>query len=207
MAAVLAKEESWDMLKDALTLCFGLGGGTTAERNAEVRRGRHHEPLSTPACLACSQQLIYLSIDHHGRSMPRAFADVPGSADSSGSIDNSHAPLDNTAGPSNVSHVSLFSSPTSRSLPLRPSVSATMRANSQHALEISSAQKDVDDPNTPVESQRDTEATSSDDRSLTVSAVPHLSSGEMFMPTSRIPSYVNASGPLYVRGRSLLGRA
>jgi hypothetical protein len=138
--------------------------------------------------------------------MPRAFADVHGSADSSGSTISSHGQLDNTAAPIHSSPVSLFSSPTSRSQALRPSASVTMRAHSRRALEISSAQKDVDDPSTPIDSQRDREAATSDERSLTVSTVPHLASGDTFMTSSRIPSYVNASGPLHVRGRSILAR-
>jgi hypothetical protein len=138
--------------------------------------------------------------------MHRAFADVHGSADSFGSTADSQGNPDDATDAVMTPPVSLFSSPTRRALTVRPNASVAMRRNSQLAMDMSSAQKDVDDPTTPFNSQRDTEATISEDRSLIPSDVSRMLSTDMSVDTSRIPSYINASGPLYARGRLLLAR-
>jgi hypothetical protein len=68
---------------------------------------------------------------------------------------------------------------------------------------IPSAQKDVDDPSTPLDSHRSKESTRREYTSLTLSrlfaADPTMPSSQ---PASRTPSYNHAAGPLYLRGRS-----
>lgn len=193
-----------------------LGGGTTSGAEHGGPPTPPHQPLPAPhrsihharypatpprnqdVGLPPPRQLM--SIPNHGLGMARTFADADGPADSSS---GSQGAYDDVVVPAVSSPVSLFSTGhTSLSLPMRPSASMTMRASSQHGLQVSSAQKDVDDPNTPIDSQRDTEASHSD-RTMTAPSVPPLSShGDMFMTNSHsgIPSYANASGPLHLRG-------
>ncbi|KAF2117102.1 hypothetical protein BDV96DRAFT_644535 [Lophiotrema nucula] len=60
---------------------------------------------------------------------------------------------------------------------------------------IPSAQKDVDDPTTPVDSRR-----SEDGRyTTTLTTLSRLFAGDATMSTSRTPSYNHATGPLYLR--------
>lgn len=68
----------------------------------------------------------------------------------------------------------------------------------QLSTQIPSAQKDVDDPTTPVDSQRSKETRGREYTTLTT--LNRLFAGDTTMPASRTPSYNHATGPLYMRG-------
>lgn len=84
----------------------------------------------------------------------------------------------------------------------RLTVSDEQPAMVQMNSQIPSAQKAVDDPTTPVDNQ------SNETRArdyTTANAIGRLFVGDATMPSSRTPSYTQATGPLYLRGMSMSG--
>lgn len=63
---------------------------------------------------------------------------------------------------------------------------------------IPPAQKDADDPTTPVDHKRSKDTRGREYTTLTT--LSRLFAGESTMPNSRTPSYNQAAGPLYLRG-------
>jgi hypothetical protein len=81
-----------------------------------------------------------------------------------------------------VGRSSLFSSSSPRSLHSSPVHANTAAMAQQQQVQLPSAQKDADDPTTPVGSRSDADMAT--------------------MGSAHTPSYMQATGPLYVRGRS-----
>lgn len=72
----------------------------------------------------------------------------------------------------------------------------------QFSSQIPSAQKDADDPTTPPDSSNSRENTRGREYT-TLTTLSRLFAGDGTMPSSRTPSYNQASGPLYMRGRRI----
>jgi hypothetical protein len=69
----------------------------------------------------------------------------------------------------------------------------------QFSSQIPSAQKDADDPTTPPDSSNSRDNTRGREYT-TLTTLSRLFAGDGTMPSSRTPSYNQASGPLYMRG-------
>ena len=115
---------------------------------------------------------------------------------------------------SNVTPVHVAnSSPSNSSRPLATLASvASMKRNArlkaldaqpppivQFSSQIPSAQKDADDPTTPPDSNNSRDNTRGREYT-TLTTLSRLFAGDGNMPSSRTPSYNQASGPLYMRG-------
>jgi hypothetical protein len=70
----------------------------------------------------------------------------------------------------------------------------------QFTSQIPSAQKDADDPTTPPDASNSRENNRGREYT-TLTTLSRLFAGDGTMPSSRTPSYNQASGPLYMRGR------
>lgn len=110
-----------------------------------------------------------------------------------------HGSTDDASGPSSNGRgtpVSL-SARNSRASPSRPTRIHSHSTMARRNAEIPSAQKDVDDPTSAVDANRD-----SGYASLMSSSRDRDPGYGSAMSSSRAPTYMHATGPLYLRGRS-----
>jgi len=171
-------------------------------------RHRHHAPvrhLSEAGGHVSSWTLVPDAEDSTDSSPPRVSLFSPQM--------RSESPVERVPNVTPV-HAGSSASPSNSSRPLATLASvASMKRNArlkvldaqpppiaQFSSQIPSAQKDADDPTTPPDSNNSRENTRGREYT-TLTTLSRLFAGDGTMPSSRTPSYNQASGPLYVRGK------